>query len=140
MTVAADAILVATAVTLTWSDETRDRDWRRLCLWIVTMLMISPVIFMHYLTLLIVPFVQIASATERNRASRATWLIACASYVIAELWFLGLASVPSAETARLNPFLAAALLMGQFISLATAYVSTLCFCRRSFDVPATAGS
>jgi len=44
-----------------------DRDGRALSLWIVTMLLLTPVVWLHYLTLLIVPLGLIAAPSRRER-------------------------------------------------------------------------
>ncbi|HVC45291.1 MAG TPA: glycosyltransferase family 87 protein [Candidatus Binataceae bacterium] len=56
-----------------------DREWRRFALWVVTMVAISPVAWLHYLVLTLIPFFLIAHAASRGRARpRTVWTMVAA--------------------------------------------------------------
>ena len=77
-TAAADVGLVAVAVAMTIRRGARsDVDFRVFSLWIVTAIMISPTAWVHYMVLLILPFVLLSRAAIAGRASdRACWMAA----------------------------------------------------------------
>jgi hypothetical protein len=59
-----------------------DRDGRSLSLWIATMLLLTPVVWLHYMTLLIIPFGLIAVAAARGEVTAPVWRFAILSYCI----------------------------------------------------------
>jgi len=63
--------------TVTSSD---DRDGRSLSLWIATMLILTPLVWLHYMTLLIIPFGLIAVAALRHEVTVRVWRFAMFSY------------------------------------------------------------
>jgi hypothetical protein len=66
-----------------------DPDWRAFSLWIIASVLMSPVAWMHYMVLFLIPFVQLTKAAGLDRAStRAEWS-AIASYVFIAFfpWF-----------------------------------------------------
>jgi Glycosyltransferase family 87 len=82
--VAADAIVLGMTVRATLGGVgRRDDNFRIYSLWIVTTILLSPIAWHHYLVLLVIPFVQIAIATARNRASRRALWMAVGSYLLA---------------------------------------------------------
>ena len=107
----------------------RDDNFRIYSLWIVTMMLLSPIAWHHYLVLLVIPFVQMTIAAVQNRApSRALWM-AVGSYLLASV------SVPI--TYRLlahptafqhaHPSLFAPLLETGFFTLFMGYIATYWF-------------
>jgi hypothetical protein len=60
----------------------RDDDYRIYSLWIATSLLLSPIAWIHYLTLMVIPFVQTAIATSCHRASRRAIWMATGSYLL----------------------------------------------------------
>jgi hypothetical protein len=59
-----------------------DSNGRGLSLWIATMLILTPVVWLHYMTLLIVPFSLIAVAAARREIGTRVWRFAIISYCI----------------------------------------------------------
>ena len=59
-----------------------DRDGLSLALWIATMLILTPVVWLHYLTLLIIPFGLMAAAATRGRITTPGMRFAMLSYCI----------------------------------------------------------
>ncbi len=59
-----------------------DRDGRGLSLWVATMLLLTPVVWLHYMTLLIVPFGLIAVAVAQREVSAPVCRFALLSYCI----------------------------------------------------------
>lgn len=121
-TVVAGAFLIVLTLNATDRD-TRDEEceWRQLCLWIALMIALSPVAWIHYMVLLLIPFSQLALASLRNRASmRAVWM-AIASYALAAAW-------PSAQSTiiasgGLGSRLMATLALIPSLAFATAWLS-----------------
>ncbi len=82
--VAVDAIVLGMTVRATLVGVgRRDDNFRIYSLWIVASLLVSPIAWHHYLVLLVIPFVQIAIAASRDRASRRALWMAAASYILA---------------------------------------------------------
>jgi len=59
-----------------------DDDGRAFSLWVVTMLMVSPIVWAHYLAVLLVPFAQIALGALNGRVARRTWSWARISWCV----------------------------------------------------------
>lgn len=57
-----------------------DHDEQSLSLWVATMLILTPVVWLHYMVLLIVPFGMIAIAAARRRVGTRVWRPAMLSY------------------------------------------------------------
>jgi Glycosyltransferase family 87 len=100
-----------------------DEDWRVFSLWVVTMLLISPVTWVHSMILLILPFAQLTLAAADGRASQRAMWMAVASYLMVSLaygWHQRMGSHDagpvSAWIAELSP-----------LSLLAAYVSVYWF-------------
>jgi hypothetical protein len=67
------------------SGEAADRDWRAYSLWVVTAVMLSPTAWVHYLVMMLIPFVLMCVAAARGRANhRAIWM-AVASFLLIAL-------------------------------------------------------
>jgi hypothetical protein len=127
---AADSIVMGMTIRVTLiAIGRRDDNFRIYSLWIVTMALLSPIAWHHYLVLLVIPFVQIVIAAVQGRASsRALWM-AAASYL--------LASVSVAITYRLLarptafqvifPSLSAPLLETGFFTLLMGYIAAYWF-------------
>jgi hypothetical protein len=81
---AVDAVILGMTVRATLIGAgRRDDDFRIYSLWIVTMVLLSPVAWHHYMVLLLIPFVQIAVAAGQDRASRRALWMAVGSYLLA---------------------------------------------------------
>jgi Glycosyltransferase family 87 len=88
-TLLTDSALLASAVCATRGLGPRhDPDWRAFSLWIIISVLISPVAWLHYMVLFLIPLVQLASAASHGRASRrAEWLgIASYFFIVGFLW------------------------------------------------------
>jgi uncharacterized membrane protein len=115
-------LLISAKVTIdSW--QRPDSDARVFSLWIVTMLLVSPVTWVHSLIILILPFTQLTFATAAGRASHRAMWTAVASYLmvaIATGWYQHVGSYRigpvSAIIAELSP-----------LSLLAAYVSMYWF-------------
>jgi len=128
--ISADAVILAMTIRATLVGVGRRDDNSRIySLWIVTSLLVSPIAWNHYLTLLVIPFVQIAIAAVRNRASRRALWMAAASYLLATvtvpITFRLLARPTSFQLAF--PSLSAPLLETGFFTLLTGYIATYWF-------------
>jgi hypothetical protein len=100
-----------------------DEDWRGISLWVVTMVLLSPTAWAHYLVLLIIPFASIAAAANRGTARAQIVWLAAASYVVL-ISALGIATVvhaPPGSTVRQM------LAEGAFVSLAIAWFAAYRF-------------
>lgn len=62
-----------------------DSGWRSFSLWVVAMILLSPIAEPHYLVMLMVPFAWIADAAARGEADRRTIYAAIISYLLAFL-------------------------------------------------------
>jgi len=98
-------LLLTIAVTFS-RRPARDGEWRVYSLWIAATIMVSPTAWIHYLAMLLLPFVAIAAAGWRGRASsRALWLMVASYSLITLSMFVagsaagGLSHAPIAKTA-----------------------------------------
>lgn len=81
--VAAELGVIALAVRATLREPAnRDSDSRAFGLWIAVTLLVSPITWIHYFVLLLVPFHSIASATAAGRCPRGAIWVALASYAV----------------------------------------------------------
>ena len=62
--------------------RTEDSRGRSLSLWVVTMLILTPVVWLHYMVLLMVPFGMIAVAAARDEVGARVWRFAMVSYCL----------------------------------------------------------
>lgn len=60
-----------------------DRSWRAFSLWVVAMILLSPIAEPHYLVLLVVPFASIADTATRGEVDPRMIYAAIASYLVA---------------------------------------------------------
>ncbi|HVN28817.1 MAG TPA: glycosyltransferase family 87 protein, partial [Candidatus Binataceae bacterium] len=126
--VVALVVLWVSAVT-TWHH--RDRPARNFCLWVVTTLILSPMVWLHYLVLLLIPYGSIAIARFRGETGPITSTAALLSYcwimittpLLAELSFV---------YQEKSPYHLAISEVG-FIGIAFAYVVVLAFAAESQD-------
>jgi len=113
--------------------ERPDEDSRVYSLWVVAMLMVSPVTWVHSLILLILPFAQLTIASIEGRASRRAMWMAVASYAMITIAFGWHKSVGSFDTNQLSSWVAEL----SPLSLIVAYVSIYWFVTDR-DFPAAA--
>jgi hypothetical protein len=103
--------------------DRRDFDYRAFSLWVVTAVMLSPTAWVHYLVLMLIPFIQMAIAANCGRSNdRAIWM-AVASFML-------IAVSTSGRTAfGPHPHGAIPIVVAEcsFVSLAMAYVSAYWF-------------
>ena len=105
------------------SRDVVDIDWRAFSLWVVTAVMLSPTAWVHYLVLMLIPFVQMASAAGQGRTNtRAIWM-AVASYMLIALSTSG----RTAFGPHPHGALPIAIAECSFVSLAMVYVSAYWF-------------
>ena len=100
-----------------------DHNFRLFSLWVVTSVMLSPIAWVHYLVLLLIPFAQIASAYSAREASpRALW----SAVISIGLIFLTIS--PWGEFGYFtNLWLSSTFGECAFLSLAAAYLSAYFF-------------
>jgi hypothetical protein len=81
--VSAEIVILALAVWPTYQRRLRpDLDRPTYSLWVVASIILSPLSWIHYMILLLIPFAEMASSAERHESSsRAAWA-AVASYLI----------------------------------------------------------
>jgi hypothetical protein len=82
-TLGIDGAVVGSAIWVTSRMGPReDPDWRAFSLWIIVSVLISPVAWLHYMVLFLIPLVQLTSAAGVGRASRRAEWWGIASYLI----------------------------------------------------------
>lgn len=119
---ASEATILILTVRATLSSAREDRTWSAFCLWIVAAVMLSPIVWPHYLVLLLIPYSQIAIGAYTGAASRRSQCMMLASYF--SIAFAGEAGILLAlSTEPLATLLKAA----AFISLLFAYIGTYWF-------------
>lgn len=137
--VAAEVTLIGLTMFATWRgatpaggevDARGGNASRSFALWVVAAIMLSPTAWIHYLVLLILPFMLIAAAGWNGTASsRALWAMAASYAVIV----LSMAISGSAQSSLANrPYLKTALEECATLSLMLAYVATWFF---TIDTP-----
>lgn len=127
----ADVVILAVTAIVTARPDKCDRHWRGYCLWIVAMLMISPVTYTHYLSLLMIVLIQIAIAADQSEISRRTWVAVAASYVVIDAWFVAITNLYQSGLVDLSSYLARGLVLVPFAALMMAYLSAFWFVRDS---------
>ncbi len=107
------------------SVDTADRESRQFALWVTAAIMLSPTAWIHYLVLLILPFMLIAAAGWNATASpRTVWLLA-ASYAAISLSMAITGSAQGSLATR--PYLKTALEEFATVSLLLAYAAAWFF-------------
>jgi len=123
-------VLLLTVAATFSRKSARDDEWRAYSLWIAATILLSPTAWIHYLAMLLLPFVAIAAAGWRGRASsRALWLMV-ASYSLITLSMLVAGS--AANALNHAPIVKTALEECATVSLLLAYASAWFF---AFDEP-----
>ncbi len=122
------AVLALTAWATKSEEADRDPDHRALSLWIVTMILLMPTAWFHYLVLLLMPLVEVISAARYERASRRAAVAATASYALAFAAY-GFVLIGIALQSSLAPLARHALDEAGFCSLAAAYLAAWWFVR-----------
>jgi alpha-1,2-mannosyltransferase len=83
VTVAIESAVVGSAIWATIRLGPReDPDWRAFSLWIIVSVLISPVAWLHYMVLFLIPLIQLTSAAGLGRASRRAEWWGIASYLL----------------------------------------------------------
>jgi hypothetical protein len=101
----------------------QDRDGRAYMIWVVAAVMLSPVAWIHYMVLLLLPFVKIASAANQGRcSSRSVWAMV-ASYFLIALSIEGRAPAEAIGGAPLLLIVSE----GAFVSLLLAFIAAYWF-------------
>jgi Glycosyltransferase family 87 len=121
---AAEISLLAVTVKATLKNRGGiDSDWRAFSLWVVTAVMLSPTAWVHYLVLMLIPFVSMAIAAQRGRANhRAIWM-AVASFLLISLSTSGRTAFGAHARGGLPIMIAE----GSFVALMMAYLSAYWF-------------
>jgi hypothetical protein len=114
---------VTALATLAPSAQQADRDRRAYSLWIATMILLSPTAWLHYLVLLILPFVALIDARSRGRASARAIAMCIASYAVTEVSFVMAAEIGKSQV------LGAIGQIGGFAALALAWLALFQFVR-----------
>ena len=121
--VCADLTVLALAVRATLMRKGGDDpDWRIFSLWVATSMMLSPTMWMHGEVLLLLPFLQLASAFVQKRASRRSLDMAIVSVSLGYTALMTYFFVPESYS-----FLKTSLEECGFGSLLAAYVATYWF-------------
>jgi hypothetical protein len=100
-----------------------DPDWRLFSLWIAAAVLVLPIAWDYDLSLMLIPFGQLASAAARGRGSRRSIAMAAASYILIVLWDYKI--VP--QSSSVYSALGAAVGDLGFFSMVAAYVSAYWF-------------
>jgi hypothetical protein len=122
--VAAQLGLIALTVKATAkSRDNADPDWRAFSLWVVTAVLIAPTAWVHYLVLMLIPFIMMSIAAGRGRANhRAIWM-AVASFMLIALSTSGRTAF-GAHPHGILPIMVAEC---SFVSLLMVYISAYWF-------------
>lgn len=126
------AVLATTAtVTQVSSDRSPDPEWRAASLWVVTMILVAPTAWMHYMVLLYFPFFMVlGSAVRGTTGRRAVWASIASylgtSFLLGAPLILVLTLAPSARGFALTVGPAAC-----FASVLLAYFAIYSFCTES---------
>jgi hypothetical protein len=116
-------VLALTVKATVKSSDSVDLDWRAFSLWVVTAVLLAPTAWVHYLVLMLIPFIMMSIAASRGRANhRAIWM-AVASFMLIALSTGG----RSAFGPHPQGALAVTVAECSFVSLAMAYVSAYWF-------------
>lgn len=119
----ADIVVLMTTVSISRHFASHDdHDWKVFSLWLSTTLMLTPIVWSHYLVLLIVPFFLIAVAAERTHRTTALWA-AGFSYILTAIAHTLILVFPQ-EGVSLGEQLVARI---QFLPLLFAYFATCSF-------------
>jgi hypothetical protein len=110
-------ILALKATARARSDQ--DRDERAYMIWVVAAVMLSPVAWIHYMVLLLLPFVKIVSVANQGRCSSRTVWAMVASYFLIALSIEGRARAEAAGGAPLLVIVSE----GAFVSLLLAFIA-----------------
>jgi hypothetical protein len=124
LVVAAQLGLIALTVKATAkSRDNADPDWRAFSLWVVTAVLIAPTAWVHYLVLMLIPFIMMSIAAGRGRANhRAIWM-AVASFMLIALSTSGRTAF-GAHPHGILPIMVAEC---SFVSLLMVYISAYWF-------------
>jgi hypothetical protein len=121
---AIDLLLLVAAVRATLRFAIReDPEGCLFALWIATAIMLQPVAWDYDLTLLLIPFGQMASAAARRRVSGRTLAMALASYLLIWCWEVGAA----ASAPGIGSFTSICLSESGLLAMVAAWVSTYWF-------------
>ena len=132
----ADIVVLMTTVSISRHFASHDdHDWKVFSLWLSTTLMLSPIVWSHYLVLLIVPFVLIAVAADRTHRTTALWA-AGFSYILTAIAHTLILVFPQ-EGVSLSEHLVARI---QFLPLLFAYLATCSFATDLAPASASAAS
>ena len=116
-------VLALTVKATLKSRDTADLDWRAFSLWVVTAVMLSPTAWVHYLVLMLIPFIMMSTAAGRGRSNnRAMWM-AVASFMLIALSTGGRTAF-GAHPHGLVPIMIAEC---SFVAIAMVYVSAYWF-------------
>lgn len=116
-------VLALTMKATAKSRDAEDLDWRAFSLWVVTAVMLSPTAWVHYLVLMLIPFIMMSIAANRGRPNnRAIWM-AVASFMLIAVSTSGRTAY-GAHPHGLVPIMIAEC---SFVTLAMAYVSAYWF-------------
>lgn len=100
-----------------------DHDWRSFSLWIVAMIMLSPTAWLHYMVLLLIPFILVVFAAARGRAMPQTvWAVAC-SYMLIAVAMLVAPALPNSTPSWVKMTVEEC----GFVSLLVAYIGVYWF-------------
>jgi hypothetical protein len=114
------------ALTVNATVKSRDRvdlDWRAFSLWVVTAVLLSPTAWVHYMVLMLIPFIMMAIAANRSRVShRALWMAVASFLLVAPA-----ASIRIAFGEHPHGILRNLAGEGSFVTLAMVYVSAYWF-------------
>jgi hypothetical protein len=103
-------------------ENQNDPDWRVFSLWIATSVFLLPVAWDYDLTLMLIPFVEVARAAAQGAASRRAVSMAIVSYLLMLFWECVIGHIPPSGT-----LLRMTVGEGGFLSMAAAYAAAYWF-------------
>jgi len=98
--VVAYAVILGFTIRATLATHGKDRDWRAFSLWVISCILLSPIAWLHYFVLLIIPYFQLAIAGLGRRASKRVLYMAVGSYLL-----LGVSRTVGSNIRSLYPFI-----------------------------------
>lgn len=115
------AFVLALTISATRSSINEEQNWSAFGLWIIASIMLSPIAWSHYLVLLIIPYVQLAIASQARRATRRALLMAMGSYIVIGTTGTAVSGIP-----ELHRYLRV-LNQSMFVSMLMAYLAMYWF-------------
>ena len=117
--------LIGLTALSTWSSASTDLDNRAFALWTVTMLMIAPIVWLHYLVILLLAYAEMIAAYARGHLTSTSARLALASFLWIALW----SEVTFGFAGQMNSIELRAISLLAFPGLLIAWIGVFTFAR-----------